>query len=338
VMNFDLGSVGYSDAQARAFNASLVERLRGLPGVKGVVPAFGSPLGNRHFVSVFRVEKQPDLVSGYLEVSPGFFSLLKIPLVRGRDFSQFDVARSAHYLIVSESVARTFWPGEDPLGKAIEYGPAKTKWEVIGVARDAEVGELGASDRRFVYLPPDPADELRMQVVMVGYKGDYGALSNALSATAKALDPALKVSVAKLEENLGAYQTISRLTAGGAGVLGVAALALAMIGLYGTVAYGVSRRTREIGLRLALGAGSTNVLSLLVRQAMRPVAIGAAIGVILCAAVSRILAGVLFGVSPHDAVTFTAVPMLLVGIALLAAWIPARKALDVDPAVTLREN
>lgn len=338
VMNFDLGSVGYSDAQARAFNASLVERLRGLPGVQRVVPAFGSPLGDRHFFSVFRVERQPDVASGYLEVSPGFFSLLNIPLVRGRDFSQADVSRGAHYVVVSESVARTFWPGEDPLGKIVEYGPEKTKWEVIGVARDAEVGELGASDRRFVYLPPDPADELRMQVVMVGYKGDYGALSNALSATAKALDPALKVTVAKLEENLGPYQTISRLTAGAAGVLGIVALGLAMIGLYGTVAYGVSRRTREIGLRLALGARATNVLSLLVRQAMRPVAIGAGVGVILCAAVSRVLAGLLFGVSPHDAVTFTVVPMLLVGIALLAAWIPARRALSVDPAVTLREN
>ena len=209
---------------------------------------------------------------------------------------------------------------------------------MIGVARDAEVGELGAMDRRFVYLPPDPADELRMQVVMVRYKGEYGSISKALSGTAKTLDPALKVTVARLEDNLGPYRTISRLTAGAAGVLGIAALGLAMIGLYGTVAYGVSRRTREIGLRLALGARAANVLSLLVRQAMRPVAIGVTVGVILCAAVSRLLAGLLFGVSPHDMVTFTAVPALLVAIALLAAWIPARKALDVDPAVTLREN
>jgi ABC-type antimicrobial peptide transport system permease subunit len=177
-----------------------------------------------------------------------------------------------------------------------------------------------------------------MQVVMVHYKGDYGPLSNALSGTAKALDPALKVRVAKLEDNLGPYQAISRLTAGAAGILGFSALALAMIGLYGTVAYGVSRRTREIGLRLALGAKARNLLSLLVRQAMRPVAIGACIGMAMCAAVSRVLAGLLFGVSPYDAVTFAAVPVLLAGIALVAAWIPARRALDVDPAVTLREN
>ena len=338
VLNYDLGRVGYSDAQAKAFNGSLVERLEGLPGVEAVVQAFGSPLGDRRFVSVFRAGKQQEQAAPYLEISPGFFSLLNIPLVRGWDFSQADVARGARYLILSESMARTFWPGEEPLGKVIEYGPAKTKWEVIGVARDAEVGELGAMDRRFVYLPPDPADELRMQVVMVRYKGEYGSISKALSGTAKTLDPALKVRVARLEDNLGPYRTISRLTAGAAGVLGIAALGLAMIGLYGMVAYGVSRRTREIGLRLALGARATNVLSLLVRQAMRPVAIGVTVGVILCAAVSRLLAGLLFGVSPHDMVTFTAVPALLVAIALLAAWIPARKALDVDPAVTLREN
>jgi predicted permease len=338
VLNYDLGRVGYSGAQARVFNASLVERLGALPGVDSVVPALGSPLGERHFVSIFRAEKRPEQAAPYLEVAPGFFSLLRIPLVRGRDFSHADVARGAKYLILSESLARTFWPGEEPLGKVIEYGPQKSKYEVIGVARDAEVGNLGDSDKRFVYLPPDPADVLMIQAVMVRYKGDYGVLANALAGTAKALDPALKVRVSKLEENLGPYQTISRLTAGGAGILGFAALGLAMIGLYGTVAHGVSRRTREIGLRMALGARAGDVLSLLIRQAMRPVAIGAAIGVILCAAVSRILAGLLFGVSPHDAVTFTVVPVLLAGIALLAAWLPARKALEVDPAVTLREN
>jgi putative ABC transport system permease protein len=173
---------------------------------------------------------------------------------------------------------------------------------------------------------------------MVRFKGDYGTLSTSLSGSTKTLDPALKVSVARLEENLGPYQTISRLTAGGAGILGLAALMLAMLGLYGTVAYGVTGRTHEIGLRLALGAQTGNVLSLLLRQAMRPVAIGAVVGMILCATLSRILAGVLFGVSPHDVVTFASVPVLLVGIALIAAWIPARRALDVDPAVTLREN
>jgi predicted permease len=120
VLSYDLGRVGYTDAQAHAFNSSLLERLRGLPGVDGAVEAVGSPLGDRHFVSVFRVDKQPEQAASYLEVSPGFFSLLKIPLVRGRDFSQADVARGAKYLIVSESMARVFWPGEEPLGKVVE--------------------------------------------------------------------------------------------------------------------------------------------------------------------------------------------------------------------------
>ena len=122
------------------------------------------------------------------------------------------------------------------------------------------------------------------------------------------------------------------------GVLGFLALGLAMIGLYGTVAYGVSCRTREIGLRLAMGARPGNVLGLLVRQAMRPVILGTVAGVALCAAVSRVLSGLLFGISPYDAVTYSAVPVLLIGIALAAAWIPARRALRVDPVVALREN
>ncbi|WP_109487319.1 ABC transporter permease [Occallatibacter savannae] len=338
VLHYDLGRVGYSKAEARAFNSSLSEKLRAVPGIDGVVPALGTPLGDRHFISVFKAGSQPEQVSPYLEVAPGFFSLLNLPILRGRDFSEGDVARGAKYMILSEAMARALWPGEDPLGKVVEYGPEKAKWEVIGVARDAEVGNLGDSDRKFVYMPPDRADELMMQTVMVHYRGDYGPVSNAMIASGKGIDPALNLTVTKLEENLGPYQAISRLTAGAAGILGFAALSLAMIGLYGTVAYGVSRRTGEIGLRLALGARARDVMSMLVRQAMRPVAIGAGAGVLLCAGVSRVLAGLLFGVSPYDAVTFTAVPGLLVGIACVAAWIPARRALKVDPAVALREN
>ena len=154
----------------------------------------------------------------------------------------------------------------------------------------------------------------------------------------KELDPALKVTIERLEDNLGPYRTISRLTAEIASVLGFLALGLAMVGLYGTVAYGVNRRAREIGLRIALGAGAGNVLGMVIRQSMRPVLSGALIGVLMCAATSRILSKLLFGVSPHDAVAFTAVPVVLLAIALLAIWLPARRALQVDPVVALREN
>ena len=340
VLSFDVARVGYNNAQAAAFNSAIMDRVRSLPGVQQSVLSFGTPLGDRHFVGGFvsPANHQTEGIA-FLQVTPGFFSLVDIPILRGRDFSPSDVARGAEEVIVSESMARSFWPGEDPIGKNLKQdGSEKTSLQVVGVARDAEVGELGDRDRRFAYVSPRKADQWMMQTVMVRYNGDFSSISKSLQAAARSLDPGLKVDVAKLEDNLGPYRAISRLTAGVAGILGALALVLAMVGLYGTVAYGVNCRTREIGVRMALGATRLSVLKLLTLQAMRPVTIGACIGIVLCAAVSRVLSGMLLGVSPHDAITFTGVPALLLAISLVAAWLPARRALRVDPAVALREN
>lgn len=338
VISFDLARVGYSNAQAASFNTGLADRLRALPNVKGVVLSSGSPLGNSHYVSAFAASGSAKLEAiSYLQVTPGFFSLLDLPLLRGRDFTADAVTRDAKEAIVSESLARSFWPGEEPIGKMLHQGKPN-EFEVIGVVRDAEVGELGAPDHRFVYMLPGKADPMLLQTAMVRYQGDTSAAVHSLRSVVASLDPALKVDVAPLEDNLKPYRAISRMTAMVAGALGLLALVLSIIGLYGTVAYGVSRRTREIGVRMALGAGARNVLWLLIRQAMRPVIIGAAVGVVLCAATSRLMSVILFGVSPYDAVAFAGVPMLLGVIALAATWLPARRALRVDPVVALREN
>ena len=337
VVSYDLARVGYTNAQASNFNLSLAGRLRALPQVKGVVLANSSPLGNSHFAGGFtRPGGQMEAIS-YLEVTPGFFSLLDIPLLRGRDFTAAEEARDAKEVIVSESLARSFWPGEEPVGKILRQG-SSTQLQVIGVARDAEVGELGAPDQRFVYRIPAKADPMNLQTALVRYQGNSSAAVRMARAVVASLDPALKADVAPLEDNLKPYRAISRMLAVVAGSLGLLALMLSMIGLYGTVAYGVNRRTREIGVRVALGAKRRDVLSLLMRQAMRPVLIGALAGVGLCAATSRIMSIILFGVSPLDAVAFTCVPVMLVAIALVAAWLPARRALRVDPVVALREN
>ena len=179
---------------------------------------------------------------------------------------------------------------------------------------------------------------MNLQTALVRYQGNSSVAVRMARAVVASLDPALKADVAPLEDNLKPYRAISRMLAVVAGSLGLLALMLSMIGLYGTVAYGVNRRTREIGVRVALGAKRRDVLSLLMRQAMRPVLIGALAGVGLCAATSRIMSIILFGVSPLDAVAFTCVPVMLVAIALVAAWLPARRALRVDPVVALREN
>ena len=339
VLSYDLARVGYNNAQAAAFNQALMERLQSLPGESQAVLAGGSPLGQRHFITGFNIAGRRDAaVASYLEVSAGFFSLIDLPLLKGRDFTYAEVARGASLAIVSESFARSTWPGEDPIGKVMRRGPGKTDIEVIGVARDAEVGELGDTDKAFVYLPPARDEAWTMQTVMVHYDGDFASAANSLRAVAKRLDPALKIEVQRLEDNLGPYQTISRITAEVASLLGFLALALAMVGLYGTVSYGVNRRTREIGLRIALGARSADVLGMMIKQSLRPVLIGAAAGIVLCAGTSSLLSKLLFGVSPHDAVAFTAVPALMLAIAVIAIWLPARRALLVDPVVALREN
>jgi predicted permease len=338
-VSWDLASIGLGHAQASEFNTAILDRVRTAPRVSAAVLASGSPLGSRHFGSMFAASRTaPAQGLFYLEVSPGFFSLLDIPLLRGRDFTSGEIASNIREVIVSDSLARSFWPGEDPLGKFLHVASPSADLQVIGVAKDAEVSELGAADHRFVYLPPDPADAWLMQTVLVRYEGDYSAAAATLRNAGRSFNSSLKVDVAPLEENLAPYRAISRLTAGAAGTLAIVALGLAIIGLYGTVAYGVSRRTREIGLRIALGAERGHVLRLLISQAMRPVIIGALVGIALCASISRILSGILFGVSPHDAITFAGVPLLLAGIALLAAYLPAQRALRVDPVVALREN
>lgn len=337
VISYDLAPVGYSNAQATAFNAALTDRLRALPNIKGVVLASTSPLGSSHNVGGFAPSSSGKFDSiTYLEVAPGFFSLLDIPMVRGRDFTQAEVDRGGKVAIVSEAMARSCWPGEEPIGKLLYRGPTNVL-QVIGVARNAEVGELGA-DPRYVYTIPDKAAPMDLQAALIRFDGDASAAVHTLQEVVASLDPALKAGVAPLEDNLRPYRTISRLMAISAGVLGLLAMVLSMIGLYGTVAYGVSRRTREIGVRVALGASAGDVLWLLIRQAMRPVVIGALAGIVLCAAASRILSVILFGVSPHDAVAFAGVPVVLGVIALLASWLPARRALAVDPVVALREN
>lgn len=337
VIDYDLAPVGYSNAQAAAFNSALRQRLCALPNIKGVVLASSSPLGSSHNAGGFAPSSGGKFESiTYVEVTPGFFSLLNIPMMRGRDFTSEEMDRSAKVAIVSESMARSFWPGEEPIGKLLHHG-SSNQFQVIGVARDAEVGELGA-DPRFAYMIPSKAEPMSLQAALIRFDGDASTAVHRLREVVESLDPALKVSVAPLEDNLRPYRAISRLMAISAGMLGLLAMVLSMIGLYGTVAYGVSRRTREIGVRVALGASARDVIWLLIRQAMRPVILGALAGVALCAATSRILSVILFGVSPHDVLAFAGVPMLLGVIALVATWLPARRALSVDPVVALREN
>jgi ABC-type antimicrobial peptide transport system permease subunit len=272
------------------------------------------------------------------EVSPGYLQVLEIPIVRGRDFTPAEVTDSPSSVIVTQSTSRRFWPGEDPLTKTMEIGVGRGErrvLQVVGVAADTQVLQIGEDDTPFIYLPAGPQTQLR-SMILARTTADFAAVAAAIRKRAEEMDSGLVVNVNRLEENLEIWRSLSRLAAVLSGSMGALALLLASIGVYGVVAYAVSRRLREVGIRMALGASGRDVMSMLLRQAMTPVLVGAVIGVLACAAVSHILSSALFGVSPLDPIVFVVAPACLIAVAVLASVIPARLVMRVDPVNTLR--
>jgi len=331
---FDLPSQGYNEERARVFQRELMARVAALPGVDAVEQARVTPLSHQFEGTGMTVagETQEQMFE-FNVVSPGFFAMLGMPIVRGRAFTEADIQSDANVLVVTESTAGRVWPEQDAIGKLLREG--KKEYQVVGVVKDSQVSHLGQPGGMFFYMPAGPKEQARLQLLVHGQSGDT-ATANGIRESARALDPDLIVDVTRLEDNLELWRTPSRIAATLSGVLGALALLLASVGVHGVVSYGVSQRIREIGIRMTLGADGKDVMRLLLRQAMRPVLIGAAVGVAGCAAVSQILSKVLYGIGSHDPTAFIGVPAFLLGIAFLASYIPARRATRVDPVVALR--
>ncbi len=339
VASFDLTGAGYSGSRAEIFQWELTERLSALPGVDAVAQARSAPLSNRHYGDLFSIPGQEGgRPVEFNNVSPGYFPLLGIPIVRGRNFSDAENRSGAHVTIVTESTARRFWPNENPIGKTLRQGALRADTydlEVVGVARDAQISHLSDSEGSYLYLPAGPKEQPDLQLLVHSPAGD-AATAASIRTTIGALDPELTVNIASLEDNFELFRYPGRVVATLSGSVGALALVLALIGVYGMVSYGVSQRSREIGIRMAIGADAREVMVLILRQATRPVAIGIAIGIVGCAAASSVLSGVLYGISPHDPVSFLFVPGFLLAVALLASFLPARRATKIDPMEALR--
>jgi hypothetical protein len=269
----------------------------------------------------------------YDHVSPEYFSVVGIPIVRGRSFGPNDW-RDGSGVIVTESTAHRLWPGEDPLGKTLREDTGR-EYSVIGVAKDAQVSHLGELDTTYLYFPAGPSDEHRTYV-LVNFAGGYSAAAKGIRDAVQSLDANMPVDVVKLEDYLEVWRAPSRIASALSGALGSLALLLASIGVYGMASYAVSRSVREIGIRIALGADGGEVMKLVLRQAMRPVVIGGLTGVGGCAAVSWVLSSMLFGLNARDPIAFVSVPFFLLAVALIASYVPARRATQVDPVVALR--
>ena len=335
VASFDLTRGGYDEARAAAFQRQLVERVGALPGVDGVAQAQWAPLtGNFQIAAALPGEAQL-FPLGFNNVSVDYFSLLEIPIVRGRAFTAGDETDESTAAIVTEAAARRLWPDRDPIGQKLAIGmaPNQAEVDIVGVARDAQVAEIGDLAPSYVYLPAAPRTQ-RVLTLLVR-SGDFAATAAAVRAVIAELDPGLAVRVAPLEANLEATRSLARVVSALATALGAVALVLAAVGIYGVVAYAVGRRAREIGVRIALGAATRDVVALVLQQQLRPVAIGAVVGLAAALAVSRVLSSVLFGVSPTDGVALFAALVVVGGVAVLAGILPARRASRVDPNVVL---
>jgi predicted permease len=331
----DLDLHGYKDDQGRAFFHQLAARLREVPGVESVGLATAVPLSgmeNRTTVTAGGTEERS---LGYTVVSPGYLKTLRIPLLRGRDFADADAPGAPPVVIVSEALAREYWPGQDPVGKQLRTGAEPM--EVIGVVRDVQDQTMGQRPSPFMYLPLTQSYEPAATVLVRG-RGGPGAALAAVRREVHALDPNLplmmELPLRQMIVSLAPQPLLATLI-GGFGVVG---LILASVGVYGVVAYLVAQRTKEIGIRMALGAARRDVLRLVMGRGARLALVGMAIGTAAALGLTRFLRGLLVGVTPADPATFAGVVILLGAVVLLASWLPARRAARVDPMTALRSE
>lgn len=341
-MTFDVGLQGYDEARGRAFHKQLLERVRVLPNVKAASLAQNLPLELTFNNSTIYIEGQPSTSTANLPlavanyVMPEYFTTMGIAL-RGRDFTEQDKDKESRFAIVNESFARRFWPGQEAIGKRFNFsGPSDPLWQVVGIAADGKYESLG-EDQKIAFYRPMTRDYTTWTTLIARTNGDPQAIVSAIRNEFRNLDPTLPVTGVKtLKEHMNVPLFPARVAATVLGSFGVLALILAAIGIYGVMSYAVSQRTREIGIRMALGALKGSVLKMIVGQGLKLVAIGLVIGVSAAFGLTRFLAIVLYGVSATDAITFIGVPILLAIVALLACFIPAQRAAKVDPIKALR--
>jgi macrolide transport system ATP-binding/permease protein len=337
---FDLSGAGYTLQRAAVFQQQLQDHLAGLPGVDAVVQAICIPLGNMHWGTGFSaLDRSKDYQVEYNRVSANFFHVLGIRVLQGRTFTNAEEHSGAHAVILSQSTARRLFPTQNPLGQALRggdpYSGKLVQWQVVGVVADAQVANLGDPRKLYVYETAGPAQQADLRV-MVHTAEANPVIGKQIDSIVGGMDPDLGVTIGPLSDVLEFWREPARVVSALSAILGILALLLASIGIYGMVSYSVSRRVREIGIRLALGADNRDVMWLVVMQAMFPVLTGVIIGMALCAAVSRIFSAILFGVSPLDPGSFISMPLFLILVALLASYVPARRAMRVDPMVALR--
>jgi len=341
MFNFDLGALHYDEGRGQQFFRAAIERAGATPGVESVAIADAAPLIGGFARTIF--PEGQDETSGYRgtltpvnDISSTYFGTLRVPLLGGREFTDSDRATTKAVAIASEAMAKHFWPNENVIGKRFHFFGDPTMREIVGVARNTVVNNIGEDAQPFVYLPLtqnySPAATL-----LVRTSGRPEALISAVRRQVQSLDSNLALTnVQTIGELMSQGLWAPRMGAAMLAIFGALALILAVIGVYGVLSYSVNQQTREIGIRMAMGAQTGRVLGLVVGQGMRLAAVGLVLGLVVAFAAMRVMSSLLFGVSAHDPLTFVGVSLVLAIAAVLACYIPARRATKVDPIIALR--
>jgi predicted permease len=339
--SYELGPSGYSDAQAIAFHQRLLARLEAIPGVQSATLADFAPLN-------FTIHSETVQPQGYVpqpresmdvdcaSVGPNYLRTLRTPLLAGREFTSRDVETSQPVAMVNREFVDRYWPGQDAIGKRV--GPWRIPLMVVGVVANAKYRRLTYPAAPMIYLPLYQSNNDPV-IIQARFSGDSHAFAKNVDRAVHDLDSDLPVfNVTTLESAMKLGNMIERVAATFAGSFGLLALLLAAVGIYGVVAYSTRQRTREIGIRMALGAEKASIFRLVLRQGFLLTALGLAIGAVISLALTRLLRSQLFGVAPTDLLTFATVGLLLAFVALLACYVPAHRATQVDPLRALRSE
>ena len=336
--------VGFEDEQARNFYKQVIDRVSKLPGIEAASYVRTLPLGDSSNSSGPILREGETLQRGSAGrnimntvVSPGYFKTMQIPFVEGRDFDDRDTTKTKRVIVINQEMAQILWPGESAVGKRILIGTdSKDALEVVGVVRTGKYRNLAEDPKPFYYTSMDQRRPTTM-ALMMRPTVDPLSIVGAVRSEVASVDRRVPLFAVKTMDQHKTYALWApNMAASLSLAFGVVAILLSAVGLYSVMAYVVSQRTREVGIRMALGANRTDVMKMITRQGMKLAAVGVGIGLVLALALAQVLSALLIGITGYDVPTFIIVPVLLVVVALVACYLPARRATKVDPLVALR--
>src|SRR3984893_6102970 len=341
IASYDLFTAGYSDSSGAEFDRQLVKKLEVLPGMQSVALSDRVPLGFGGGSTSVKPEGYVSQANESMEtqvaiITPNYFQTMQIPIVKGRDFTLQDTKSSQRAVIVSETFVDRYWPHQEALGKQLYSDLPKEWFTVVGVARDSKVSGLNEKPTPFLYLPLYQVYKTTM-IINARVAGDPLTFGQTIKNTIHELNADLVVFDVTTLELRGQFASFGQRVAGTfVGAFGLLALVLAAVGIYGVTAYTTRQRTHEIGIRMTLGATKQDVLRLVLGHGLRLMLAGVGLGLVLAFVLTRFLSSLLLGVTSTDALTFSSVGLVLCGAALFACFMPARRAMRVDPMVALR--